>query len=112
MPLQNSVKEGRNGQPVQEAELELNIDDLRAELGLDAIEERMDQLEALFTEWLTYLNMVDERLQRLDAQPVVTTKTKMNIGSDGRVELERLKPELPANVMAQAPRSRNEPDKH
>lgn len=100
-----------NGQVVL-PDIELDVDDLRTQLGVDLLEARIASLEAenlalrqSFGEWLTYVNMVDGRVQQLEGQPIVTSKQKMTVGPDGRAELERSKPQLPGNVLAVAPTS-------
>ena len=94
----------KNGQEVKEKEKEtefvLDIEEMREQLGINELEHKLDIMNELFGEWLLYVNMIDERQQRLEAEPVMTTKHKMNVGSDGRMELERQRPALPENLIA------------
>lgn len=90
----------KNGQEVQETEFVFDVAEMRDQLGIDELEAKLDMLNELFGEWLLYVNMVDERVQRLDAEPVVTTKHKLSVGPDGRLELERHRPPLPDNLLA------------
>lgn len=97
MTSKQSVK---NGQEVNETEFVFDVEEMREQLGINELEMKLDIMNELLGEWLLYINMVDERLQRLDAEPVITAKHKLNIGSDGRMELERHRPALPDNLLA------------
>jgi hypothetical protein len=90
----------KNGQPVKEMEFEFDIEELREQLGIDALERELDTLREMFGEWLLYLNMMDERQQRLEGEPVLTAKHKLNKGPDGRFDIERSRPPLPDNLLA------------
>ena len=106
MTSKQSVK---NGQEVNETEFVFDVEEMREQLGINELEQKLDIMNELLGEWLLYVNMIDERQQRLEAEPVITVKHKLNVGSDGRMEIERHRPALPDNLLARgkAPTSPN-----
>jgi len=91
----------KNGHKQADTEFVLDIAEMRDQLGINELEAKIELLNQILGEWLLYVNMVDERVQRLDAEPVMTKKHKLNIGADGSIELERQRPPLPENLLAQ-----------
>ena len=80
----------------------LDIDELRAALNLDDIELKLDELmarvetmNARFGDLLVYMNMLDERVQEVAGEPVVSTIVKSHVGSDGVAQIHRQMPEIP-----------------
>ena len=95
-----SKQKTKNGQEEKDVEFVFDIAELREQLGINELERKLDIQNELLGEWLLYVNMIDERLQRLDAEPVITAKHKMNVGPDVRMDLERHRPALPDNLLA------------
>lgn len=95
-----SKKSAKDGQKENETEFVLDIEQLREELGINALEQKFDILNEQFGEWLLYVNMLDERQQRFEAEPILTAKHKSHTGPDGRIEIERHRPSLPDNLLA------------
>jgi len=95
-----SKKSAKDDQNENETEFVLDMNELREGLGIDALEQKLDTLTEQFTEWLLYVNMLDERQQRFEAEPILTAKHKPSTGPDGRIEIERHRPPLPDNLLA------------
>lgn len=95
-----SKKSVKNDQKANETEFVFDAEEMREQLGINELEQKLDIMNELLGEWLLYVNMIDERQQRLEGEPVITTKQKFHIGSDGRMELERHRPPLPDNLLA------------
>ena len=105
MSTSKSTKTKNSQPPESEVELNFDLDELREEMGVVALEERIAQFEQILTEMLTYFNVLDERVQQLQGDPVVTARHQMNIGDDGRIEVLRQRPSLPSNLINDGPRS-------
>jgi hypothetical protein len=95
-----SKKSAKDDQKTKETEFVFDIEEMREQLGIDALELKLDILTEQFTEWLLYVNMLDERQQRFEAEPILTAKHKPSTGPDGRIEIERHRPPLPDNLLA------------
>ena len=86
------------------AELVLDIEELRIQLNLPEntdlalleLSERHNALNMRFGELLVYMNLIDERIQRLDGEPVVSTTISQHVGQDGTAQVYRMRPEAPA----------------
>jgi len=98
----------KNGQAEKETEvnLEVDIDELRVMLGINALENQIASLQETFAQWLTYVNMVDMRIQELSGEKVVTQTHRFTFGPDGNLELRRSKPVLPENLVKRAPKAK------
>lgn len=98
MPLSTSAKNGAE----ETAELEFDVDEMREALGVPALEARIEALEQLVGEQLTYMNYVDLSLQELQGEPVVTERLKYNVSRGGRLQFQRQRPPAPANLTNKA----------
>ena len=86
--------------------LDIDIDELKAQLNLPEntdsalieLGKRFERLNGALGELLLYMNAVDERVQRLAGEPVVTTLSQSHIGADGIAGLHRMRPSLPENI--------------
>lgn len=74
--------------------LQLNLPE-DTEAALAELLERFETLNSRFGQLLVYMNMVDERIQKYDGEPVVSTIIKSHIGSDGVAQIHRERPETP-----------------
>lgn len=97
---------GQVEQTVQEQEIQIDVEDLRVQLGIDDLESRIAALEgenkalrSILSEYLTYVNYIDDRVQGLEGQKVVTRRHKYNIGRDGTVQKKTERPAIPANLL-------------
>lgn len=59
---------------------------------------RFEKLNGAFGELLLYMNAMDERVQRLAGEPVVTTLSQTHIGTDGVAGLNLMRPEIPESI--------------
>ena len=79
---------------VDEFQAQLNLpEDTEAELAY--MKMRFESLNAAFGELLLYMNVIDERVQRLDGEPIVTTIAHTHTGSDGISGMNRTRPTVP-----------------
>lgn len=84
-------------------EFELDIDELRKQLGIDKILEENKALREMLSEWLSYVNLLDISVQELLGEPSVTERIQYNIPKGGRLEVQRHRPPIPANLAKEQP---------
>lgn len=84
-------------------EFELNIEELRDELGITALENELAELRKLLAEWLSYVNLVDISVQELIGEPDITETLNYNIPKGGRLKVQRQRPPIPANLARERP---------
>lgn len=84
-------------------EFELNIDDLREELGINEILAEQEAMREMLSEWLSYINFLDISIQELLGEPSVTERLQYNIPKGGRLEVQRHRPPVPANLSREQP---------
>ena len=56
------------------------------------------------------MNMLDERVQKLDGEPIITATVQQHIGADGIAELHRMRPEAPELEAIRNPKQLNKAD--
>jgi hypothetical protein len=88
-------------QDENQVEFELDFDELREELGINALEAENEALRELISEMLTYMNFVDLTVQELTGEPTVTERIAYNIPKGGRMQVQRERPPIPSNLSAQ-----------
>ncbi len=105
-----NTRTSKKDKPVQAKEINIDIEDLRVELGIVEIERRLDEIELHTTrlqnslgEWLVYINLLDRRVQELSGEKVVTEELTYNARADGHIQLLRHRPPIPKNLMEGAP---------
>ncbi len=84
-------------------ELQFDIDDLREQLGINELEAENQALRELLSEWLSYMNLIDITVQELIGEPTVTERIQYNIPKGGRLEVQRHRPPIPANLAREKP---------
>lgn len=77
--------------------LQLNLPEDTAAALLELLE-RFETLNSRFGQLLVYVNMVDERVLKLDGEPIVSTIIKSHVGSDGIAQIHRERPEVPETI--------------
>ena len=90
----------------EEGVVDIDIDEWKAHLSLpddteEALDElgtRFEKLNGAFGELLLYMNAMDERVQKLAGEKVVTTFAQTHIGADGIAGLHRMRPEVPESI--------------
>ena len=92
----------KNGEQ-NEADLELDIEEMRVQLGIVALEEEIAALREILSEWLTYFNAIDMTVQELTGERTVTERLAMNVRPGGNIDLTRHRPAIPANLVKKAP---------
>lgn len=95
------MAEKQNGE--NNAEIQIDIDDLREQLGINALEAENQALRELLSEWLSYMNLIDITVQELTGEPTVTERIKYNIPRGGRVQIQKHRPPIPANLAREKP---------
>lgn len=88
---------------IEELKLNLNLPD-DTQLALIELGERFEALNKGFGELLVYMNLVDERIQRLDGEALVTATVQQHVGQDGTARVYRMRPEIPAMDDVRNPR--------
>ena len=78
---------------IDELRLALKLDDI--ELSIEELMARVETINARFGDLLVYMNMLDERVQEVAGEPVVSTIVKSHVGSDGVAQIHRQMPEIP-----------------
>ena len=84
-------------------EFELDINDLREQLGIDEILKEQRAIREMLSEWLSYVNLLDISVQELLGEPSVTERIQYNIPKGGRLEVQRHRPPIPANLAREKP---------
>lgn len=102
MSSKTSTKNGEGKE--NERVLELDADDLRERLGIVAIESELESFRQLLGQVLDYMNAIDLTLQELDGEPIVTETQRYNIRKGGRIDLTKIRPAVPANLVAKQPK--------
>lgn len=91
----------KNGQ--EDIGLEIDVDVLREQLGIVALEEENRHLRELLGQILTYINQVDLAVQELNGDAVVTETHRYNVSRGGKVNLNISRPSIPSNLADQGP---------
>lgn len=92
-----------------DAEIQIDIDELREQLGINELEAENQALRELLSEWLSYVNLIDITLQELLGEPGVTERIQYNIPRGGRLEVQRHRPPIPANLAREKPQLVSKP---
>jgi hypothetical protein len=88
---------------VEEWQAELNLpEDTAAEL--EALKERFEALNRSFGELLVYANMLDDRVQQLSGEPMVTSTVQSHTGNDGIARVHRMRPKPPELELIKNPK--------
>lgn len=87
----------------QPREIELSFEEedviaLRAALGVNELEEENARLRQLLSDALTYQNLMDRRLQRLEGEQTVTEDLEAHVTPGGALAWERRRPAVPENL--------------
>lgn len=85
----------------EETVFELDISELREQLGIVALEKENQELRELLAETVTYMNLIDLTVQEFAGEPTVTERIAYNIPKGGRMEAQRQRPPIPSNLSAQ-----------
>lgn len=80
---------------IQELKEQLNLPD-NTDVALAELSERFLALNDSFGQLLIYMNLIDERVQRIDGEAIVTTTIHQHVGQDGTAKVHRMRPEAPA----------------
>ncbi|MHA2231805.1 MAG: hypothetical protein ACXAB4_04880 [Candidatus Hodarchaeales archaeon] len=98
------AKKSNNEQPVNGAQLEIDAGELREQLGIEALEEEIAVLRDIIGQWLTYINVLDKRVQELAGEGTISETLRFNVNPGGKVQTDRVKPALPSNLLENAPK--------
>jgi len=85
----------------EETVFELDISELREQLGIVALEKENEELRKLLAETVTYMNLIDLTVQEFAGEPTVTERIAYNIPKGGRMEAQRQRPPIPSNLSVQ-----------
>jgi hypothetical protein len=84
-------------------EFQLDIHELREQLGIDEIEQTIAGLQDVLGQWLTYVNLLDKRVQELSGEAIISENLRFNVNPGGKVQTQKRKPALPSNLLENAP---------
>lgn len=105
-----NLRTSKNQDPAKKTEIPLDVEEMRVELGIVEIEQKLEELQIGFArlqkslgEWLVYFNMMDRRVQELSGEKVITEKLSYNARADGHIQLLRHRPPVPNNLLEGAP---------